>query len=285
MRLNRIKQGNMPPSPKDPRPVYVEDINKLVGDINKVIEEFNVALYTKEDKVAGAAAIVESANLIPTKAYTEVTYATDQTFTITAVSTDIDGENIIVTFVNPLDVSQSLSVTYDSESNLVTITHSTSAGTELTITNIDGTGTEATATCVEHGLSDGDYVKITGTTSYDGVYEVLAPTLDTFTFLSAIDTLAESGTGYTIEINTAAGSLSTLINEDVTVGAVVQSAMEGAGIIDYTGTVQLGDYEYGRICKVGELFSDSTNLYIALTATDGVTNETTDFKKIVLAII
>lgn len=233
MRLNRIKQGNMPPLPKDPRPVYVEDINKLVGDINKVIEEFNVALYTKEDKVegkgfstndytdedkalTGAAAIVESANLIPTKAYTEVTYATDQTFTITAVSTDIDGENIQVAFVDPEEASQSLAVSYDAETNIVTVSHAT---------------------------------------------------------------------GETGEITTAAGSLSTLINEDVTVGAVVQSAMEGAGIIDYTGTVQLGDYEYGRICKVGELFSDSTNLYIALTATDGVTNETTDFKKIVLVAI
>lgn len=216
MRLNRIKQGNMPPLPKDPRPVYVEDINKLVGDINKVIEEFNVALYTKEDKVEGAAAIVESANLIPTKAYTEVTYATDQTFTITAVSTDIDGENIQVAFVDPEEASQSLAVSYDAETNIVTVSHAT---------------------------------------------------------------------GETGEITTAAGSLNTLINEDVTVGAVVQSAMEGAGIIDYTGTVQLGDYEYGRICKVGELFSDSTNLYIALTATDGVTNETTDFKKIVLVAI
>lgn len=229
--------------------------------------------------------IYESLQLIPTKAFSNIPYGVDQNFKIEAVSSDVDGENIIITFVNPLDVSQSLSVAYDSESNLVTITHSTSAGTELTITNIDGTGTEATATCVEHGLSDGDYVKITGTTSYDGVYEVLAPTLDTFTFLSAIDTLAESGTGYTIEINTAAGSLETLINTDEIVSTIISGEMGTAGTIIFEGTVQLDGYLYGRVMNAGESFIYGENLYIAVNDVDGILNETTDFRKIALSSI
>jgi len=233
MTLNKLREGNSPPRSKDPRPVYVDDINKIITELNvglaardteiasKVTsvegKDLSTNDYTDEDKaLTGAAAIVESANLTPTKAYAEVTYDTNQTLTITAVSTDIDGEDIQVAFVDPEDVSQSLAVSYDAETNIVTISHATN----------------------------------------------------------------ETGV-----ITTAAGSLVTAINEDEVVGLIIQSAMGNAGIIDYTGTVQLDNYEYGRICKVGEIFSDGTNLYIALTATDGVTNETTDFRKIVLASI
>lgn len=226
MTLNKIRQGNMPPSPKDPRPVYAEDINKLIEEGNvalfsKVDKETGKGLstndYTDEDKaLTGAVDIVATANLVPTKAYAEVTYDTDKTFTITAVSTDIDGEDIQVTFVDPEDISQALAISYDAETTIVTVSHST-----------DETGA----------------------------------------------------------INTSSDALETLINGDETVGAIVQSLGEADATIDFTGTVQLDNYAYGKIAKEGELFSDGTNLYIALSATDGVTNETTDFKKIVLASI
>lgn len=233
MTLNKLREGNSPPRSKDPRPVYVDDINKIIAELNAGLaargaeisskvtsvegKDLSTNDYTDEDKaLTGAADIVETVNLTPTKAYVEVTYDTDQTFTITAVSTDIGGEDIQVAFVDPEDVSQSLAVSYDAETNIVTISHATD----------------------------------------------------------------EIGA-----ITTAAGSLVTAINEDEIVGLIIQSAMGNAGIIDYTGTVQLDNYEYGRVCKVGEIFSDSTNLYIALTSTDGVTNETTDFKKIILDAI
>lgn len=86
-------------------------------------------------------------------------------------------------------------------------------------------------------------------------------------------------------ISTAAGNLVTAINTDVEVGAIVQSEMGEAGTVDFVGTVSLDDYEYGKICKAGELFSDGNHLFIALVATDGVANETTDFKKITLVDI
>lgn len=44
-------------------------------------------------------------------------------------------------------------------------------------------------------------------------------------------------------------------------------------------------YVLGRVCKIGELFATDTTLYIALVATNGITNANTNFKKITLSNI
>jgi hypothetical protein len=57
----------------------------------------------------------------------------------------------------------------------------------------DGGGGLVTVTSVAHGLSDGDWISITGTTSYNGIFEVQNKTDDTF---QITDTwVADDGTG------------------------------------------------------------------------------------------
>ncbi len=268
------------PSAKAVKTLGDTKIDKVDG---KVLSDNN---YTDALKaLTGAALVVDSANLLPQKAYNIITYPTGQEFLITAVTPGIEGEDIIIEFVNPNDVSQTLVVSYDDVTKTVTIVHATGAGTEIVITDIDGDGSLAIATSVGHGLTTNRKLKITGTPSYDGVYDITVVSPDVFSFAHTSETTDESGTGTTVDITTLAGNLETALNTDVDVSAVIVATMDGAGTIDFEGSIQLDNYTLGRICKAGELFSDGTSLYIALVATDGSINETTDFKKLVLANI
>jgi hypothetical protein len=262
---------------------------KTFGDtkVDKVEgKELSDNNYTDALKaLTGAALVVDSVNLLPKNANNIITYPTGQEFLITAVAPGVEGEDIIIEFVNPNDVNQTLAVSYDDITKTVTVLHSTGAGTAIVVTDIDGDGSLAIATSVGHGLTTGRKVKITGTTSYNGVYDITVVSPDVFSFEHASETTDESGTGTTIDITTLAGSLETALNTDGEIGAVIVATMDGAGTIDFEGSIQLDNYALGRICKAGELFSDGTSLYIALVATDGSTNEATDFKKIVLANI
>lgn len=245
---NEIKEwrkGNAEPTPKDPRPVYFQDVEILRKEVNRLsaILEASVTtldgevednLATKVDKVVGkelsdnnftnalmaltgAADIVVSPDLMPLKAFVQIPYGVGaDVFTIEAVTSGPEGEDISVVFVNPDDISQALDVSYDAETYTVTVSHAT-----------DGTGV----------------------------------------------------------ISTAAGNLVTALNTDVDTSAVILASMENAGDVTFVGTETLGGYVYGRVCKEGEIFSNGAFLFIALTATDGIANETTDFKKIALVDI
>ncbi len=84
------------------------------------------------------------------------------------------------------------------------------------------------------------------------------------------------------DISTMAGSLETAINDDVVVNLLVVSTMGDAGTVDYVGTVALTDWESGIVATAGDIFTDETSIYIVLNTVDGITNETTDFKKVTL---
>jgi len=84
------------------------------------------------------------------------------------------------------------------------------------------------------------------------------------------------GTG---AIDTAAGSLVTALNTDVTVGAIIQSAMGEAGTVDFEGTVQLANWEIGLVCKANQLFkTPEDKLLLSLAECDGIANASSDFK-------
>lgn len=314
---NEIKEwrkGNAEPTPKDPRPVYFQDVEILRKEVNRLsaILEASVTtldgevegnLATKVDKVVGkelsdnnftnalmaltgATNIVASPDLMPQPAFVQIPYGGGaDLLTIEAVTLEPGGEDISVVFTDPDDISQALAVAYDAETYAVTVTHATETSANIPLTQITGNGIDAQATAVAHGLTTGDKVKITGSTSYDGVHIVTVLDADTFIFASTAETIDESGTANPIIINTAAGNLVPLINNDVTVGNIIQAYMVGAGIVDFVGTENLSGYEYGRVCKQGEIFSNGEFLFIALTATDGIANETTDFKKVALVDI
>jgi hypothetical protein len=269
------------PSSKAVKTLIAEDITTKVDKIEgKELSDNNYTDVLKA--LTGAALVVDSANLLPQKAYVAITYPTDQEFVITAVTPGVEGEDISIEFVNPNDVSQTLAVSYDDVTKTVTVLHSTGAGTEITITDIDGDGSLAIATSVGHGLTTGRKVKITGSTSYDGVYEITVVSPDVFSFEHVGITTDESGTGTTIDITTTAGSLETALNTDVDVSAVITSVMGDAGNIDFEGSVQLSNYVLGRVAKIGEMFLDATTLYIANVPTNGTTNQLSDFKTITL---
>jgi len=63
-----------------------------------------------------------------------------------------------------------------------------------TITDLDGGGATATATDVDHGLATNDRITISGTTTYDGTYDVTVTGDDTFTFSHSGSTSDETGT-------------------------------------------------------------------------------------------
>ena len=233
----------------------------------------------------GATKIVNTPNLLPTKSTTSIPYGTDQQFVITANTPTIEGNDIIIEFVNPYDISQTLAVSYDDETKTVTISHSTSAGVAKVITDIDGDGTIATATSALHGLTTGDKIKITGTTSYNGSYDIIVVDPNTFTFPHAAVTTNESGTGTTIVINTSSAALKTALNTDVATSLIVTANAGSSGTVTREGSVSLGGYVLGRVCKEGELFATDTTLYIALVATNGITNANNNFKKITLSNI
>ncbi len=65
---------------------------------------------------------------------------------------------------------------------------------DVTITDIDGAAGTATATATDHGYSSGDYVRISGSTHFDGDYEITVTNDNTFTFSHASSETNETGT-------------------------------------------------------------------------------------------
>lgn len=212
-------------------------------------------------------------NILPTAASKVVNYETAKEFTLTAVSKDVDGNNIVINFTVPEDVSQALDVSLDAVTGEINISHATGAGTGITITDIDGDGTTATATCATHGLTSGDKIKIAGTTSYNGVHEVTVSDVNTFTFPSVEITINESGTANIIEISTLAGSLATAINGHAEVGLLIQATMGEAGTMDYVGTAQLEGWAIGLIYPTRSIFTNGSAVYMTKAAFDGITND------------
>jgi len=90
-------------------------------------------------------------------------------------------------------------------------------------------------------------------------------------------------TGGDKAITTAAGSLETAINTEA--AALVLCTMGQAGTVDFVGDAITEGWESAKVCGKGEVFSDGTNIYLALDDLDGVENEESDYKKIVLASI
>ena len=72
-----------------------------------------------------------------------------------------------------------------------------------TITDLDGSGSTATATTgsTPHGLSTGDEVTISGTTTYNGDYAVTVSGLTTFTFSHSGSTSNEKGTFISLHVD------------------------------------------------------------------------------------
>lgn len=157
---------------------------------------------------------VGSVQLLPDAASVQVPYGVDQNFTISAVDKTPAGNGIVISFVDPEDVSQALAVSL--VEGVVVVSHATD---------------EASV------------------------------------------------------ISTLAGSLETAINEHVEAGAIVQSAMGDAGVVDFVGDVTTAGQSNGIACSKGNLFSDGDFLYLALVDVDGETSESTDFKKVALIAI
>jgi hypothetical protein len=154
--LDKYGIGNQPPSIKtDSRPVYMEQLNHLVGKINELANVIANNLSNKVDKEEGKELSQENfttllktlyednldnnnvleervpPRLLPQSAFVEIPYSEVDNITITAVSTNVDGEEIIVEFVDPEDVSQAISVSYDSETNTVIISHATDVNGDI----------------------------------------------------------------------------------------------------------------------------------------------------------
>ena len=70
-----------------------------------------------------------------------------------------------------------------------------------TITDLDGSGSTATATDTSHGLATNDRITISGTTTYDGTYDVTVTDANTFTFSHAGSTSDETGTWVSLFID------------------------------------------------------------------------------------
>jgi hypothetical protein len=97
-------------------------------------------------------------------------------------------------------------------------------------------------------------------------------TTKTVTILHATD---ENG-----DISTLAGNLVTAINTNETVGLIIQAAVQGAGTIDFVGTVQLEGWVSGIVCKKNYLFATDTSLILAVKECNGIDNEVGDFRHI-----
>jgi|TARA_Y100000034_G_scaffold70377_1_gene84903 hypothetical protein len=70
-----------------------------------------------------------------------------------------------------------------------------------TITDLDGSGSTATATDTSHGLATNDRITISGTTTYDGTYDVTVTDANTFTFSHTGSTSDETGTWVSLFID------------------------------------------------------------------------------------
>ncbi|MFZ4463076.1 MAG: hypothetical protein ACOYN5_04475 [Bacteroidales bacterium] len=86
-------------------------------------------------------------------------------------------------------------------------------------------------------------------------------------------------------INTTAAALETAINNHAEVKLIVHATKSGVGTVDHTGDVVTAGYESAIVCEAGKIFSDGSFLYLALNDVDGLTNESTDFKKVALNAI
>ena len=70
-----------------------------------------------------------------------------------------------------------------------------------TITDLDGSGSTATATDTDHGLTTNDRITISGTTTYDGTYDITRTGDNTFTFPHTGSTSNETGTWVSLFID------------------------------------------------------------------------------------
>lgn len=108
----------------------VKSFNDRVATINSLIEALGEDIEEIEEN-ANVLEIREPLRLLPEHAKVVVEYDTTEEFVFTAVDPSIEGEDIIVGFVDPDDVDQdiAITVTWDdlAKVNIIEISHSTDA--------------------------------------------------------------------------------------------------------------------------------------------------------------